>query len=94
MPAFGQVMAEYAVIIGGIAVVCLVALLLLGRPIDELFREPAERVPPAQPFTPPATPGPVSEPTSVDDCEDGGWQTYGFATQAECEQYVVDHAGP
>jgi len=94
VPESGQTTAEYALILGGVAVVCIVAVLFLGRPIDGLFRKPASLVPPSQPLMPPLVPGPGNEPTSPADCDNGGWQTYGFASQAACEQYVADHAGP
>ena len=34
----GQTMAEYALILGGIAIVVILAIVLLGGKIDELFR--------------------------------------------------------
>ena len=35
----GQTMAEYALILGGIAVVVIAAIVFLGGRIDELFRD-------------------------------------------------------
>ncbi len=34
----GQTMAEYALILGGIAIVVILAIVFLGGKIDELFR--------------------------------------------------------
>jgi Flp pilus assembly pilin Flp len=93
-PDAGQTTAELALIVGGIAVVCIVAVVFLGAPIDRLFREPAAQIPQHQPFTPPVTPGPGNKPTTLDDCSHGGWQTYGFASQQECEDYVTNGGGP
>jgi Flp pilus assembly pilin Flp len=87
----GQTTAEYALIVGGIALVCLVAALLLGHGIDGTFRKPAASLPSHQPFTPPVGPG--SEPTSLEDCAQGGWQTYGFADQGACEDFVTGGGG-
>jgi Flp pilus assembly pilin Flp len=92
--ACGQTTAEYALILGGIAVVCIVAVVFLGHPIDGLFRKPVALIPPSQPFTPPVIPGTLPEPTSLADCAEDGWRSYAFDTQAECEAYVNGHAGP
>ena len=92
-PDSGQTTAEYALILGGIAVVCIVALLSLGHPIDGLFRKPVALIPPSEPFTPPVVPG-LPEPTSLADCAEDGWQAYDFDTQADCEAYVNGHPGP
>jgi Flp pilus assembly pilin Flp len=88
-PDAGQTTAEYALIVGGIALVCVLAAVLLGHGIDGLFRKPAASLPSHQPFTPPVTPGPGNEPSTLEDCAQSGWQTYGFATQQECEDYVT-----
>ncbi len=89
----GQVTAEYALILGAIAVACIVALVWLAHPLDKLFRDPT-LLPSEQPFTPPLLPGNSPEPTSFADCESGGWQTFAFASQADCEAYVTSHQGP
>jgi hypothetical protein len=88
-PDAGQTTAELALIVGGIAVICIVAVVFLGAPIDRLFREPAAQIPQHQPFTPPVTAGLGNEPATLEDCANGGWQTYGFASQQECEDYVT-----
>ena len=88
----GQVTAEYAVIVGVIAVGCIVALVWFSKPINALFHEPVNLPSEQQqPFTPPADPGNPPEPTSLADCAKGDWQTFGFASQADCEAYVNSH---
>jgi hypothetical protein len=84
------VTAEYAVIVGLIAVGCIVALLWLGKPINALFHEPTN-LPNEQPFTPPVHQSDPSAPASLEDCLNGGWQSFGFASQADCEAYVNSH---
>ena len=93
-PESGQATAEYALVLGGIAVVCIVALVLLGHPIDRIFRKPVALIPPAEPFTPPVAPGTLPEPTTLADCADEGFRAYGFTTQADCEAWVAAHVGP
>jgi Flp pilus assembly pilin Flp len=90
----GQATAEYALILGGIAVVCIVAVLFLRHPIDGLFRKPVALIPPSQPFTPPVAPGTLPEPTSLADCAGEGWRDYGFDTENDCETFVTEHTGP
>jgi Flp pilus assembly pilin Flp len=92
-PDAGQTTAEYALIVGGIALVCLIAALLLGHEIDGQFRKPAASLPSHQPFTPPVTPGPGNEPSTLEDCAHGGWQTYGFGSRQACEDYVTSGGG-
>ena len=39
-------------------------------------------------FVPPASPA-LAYPTTLEDCEDGGWQNYAqFESEDECKQYV------
>jgi Flp pilus assembly pilin Flp len=82
----GQTMPEYALIIGGIALVCIVAVLLLGDRISGLFESTSEPLisgPPA-----PAGPKPAY-PLTVDDCLNGGWQSFGhFTNEADCVDFV------
>ena len=82
-------MAEYAVIIAGIATVCVVAALFLAAAVrDRVDRSsPPTPVAPPQAFTPPATP---AEPTTLDECERGGWRNFPqFRTERECRDYVL-----
>jgi len=89
-PEEGQVIAEYVVIVAAIAVGCLLAVLVLGSTIRGLFEgsDPGSSIP-AAPFTPPAAaPGPAS-PTSLAECEHGGWRNFPrFHSERECEDYV------
>jgi Flp pilus assembly pilin Flp len=88
--ASGQTLAEYAVVIAGIAVACMVAVLFLVAGIQGRF-ESNEQPYPQEPFVPPPSPT-LSYPTKLEDCEDGGWQTYAqFRNEAECKKYVEEH---
>ena len=40
----GQTMAEYALILGGIAIVVIAGILILGPPIERLFEETGSTV--------------------------------------------------
>jgi hypothetical protein len=84
-------MAEYAVLLGGIAVVCLVAALFLGATIKGSFNS-TDMPTPAGPFEPPHTtpaPPPLKYPTKLEECKDGGWRDFPqFASEAECRKYV------
>ena len=86
----GHAMAEYAVIIAGIATVCVVAALFLGAAIKDRLDGSASpnAVTPPSVFTPPATPAP-SAPTSLDECERDGWRRFPqFSNERECKDYV------
>lgn len=89
MSESGHAMAEYAVILAGIVVVCLVAALLLGAIIRGRF-ESTNTPTPAAPFTPPPIPAPQrTYPTRLEECQDGGWRDFPqFASEAECRNYV------
>jgi hypothetical protein len=83
-------MAEYAVVLAGIAVVCLVATVFVGAAIQGRFQS-TNRPMPAGPFEPPPTravPKPNS-PTAIAECEDGGWRNFPqFHSEVECRRYV------
>ncbi len=86
----GQTMGEYAVILGGIALVVVVSVVFLGGRIGDLFGGTGSSVqqPRPAPFTPPY-PSDVSFPATLQDCENGGWGNYPqFEDEAECEAYV------
>ena len=88
----GQVAGEYAIVLGVIALVCVVAVIVLGAGIHGAFEQGGEGVQQA-PYRPP-TPSAQSWPTTLADCEDGGWQNYPqFANEADCRAYV-DGLGP
>ena len=83
-------MAEYAIVLAGLAVVCLVAAVFVGAAIQGRF-ESTNTPTPANPFEPPPTravPQPNS-PTAIAECEDGGWRNFPqFDSEAECRRYV------
>jgi Flp pilus assembly pilin Flp len=83
----GQAMSEHAIILGAIAVGCIVAVLFLGGGIFDLFgstSKPLSR----QPLTPPVQGG-LPYPTSLEECEDGGWHDFPqFANEEACREYV------
>jgi Flp pilus assembly pilin Flp len=88
----GQTMAEYAGILGGIALVVIVAIVFLGGRIGELFGGTGSSIQPARsaPFSPPS-PGDVAFPATIHDCQNGHWRTYPqFRTEAECTAYVEE----
>jgi Flp pilus assembly pilin Flp len=91
----GQVTAEFALIVGAIAVGCIVGILFLSNGINSLFQDPAQHLPSGQPFTPPVSPPAGTYPTTVEQCRNGGWRDFaGFTSEADCESYVTSHAGP
>ena len=85
-------MAEYAVIIAGIATICFLAALFLGAAIKGRIdgADSPNPVMPPSVFTPPATPAPpASEPSSLDECKRDGWRNFPqFRTERECQDYV------
>ena len=91
----GQTMSEYAVILGGLALVVVVAIVFLGGRIGDLFGGTGSSVqqPRAAPFRPPY-PSEVSFPATLQDCQNGGWGNYPqFENEAECEAYIDDLRG-
>jgi hypothetical protein len=89
----GQVTAEYAVILGAIAIGCIVAILFLSNGINGLFHDPVP-LPSHEPFTPPVSPPAGTYPTTLEQCRNGGWRDFaGFTSEADCESYVTSHAG-
>ena len=83
----GTTMAEYAVIIAGIAAVCMVAALFLGSAIASRVHDAK----PSAPLEPPHTPPHLVWPTKPEDCENGGWKNYvQFDDEADCKDYVEE----
>jgi len=87
----GQTMGEYALILGGLALVVVVAVFFLGGRIGDLFGGTGSSVQPRPaPFSPPY-PSEASFPAILQDCQNGGWRNYPqFETEAECVSYVDD----
>ena len=89
--AAGQTLAEYAVIIAAIAVACMIAVLFLAAGIRGRV-ESSDQPPPQAPVVPPTSPA-LAYPTTLEDCEDGGWRNYvQFESEEECKEYVEDNA--
>jgi len=85
----GQTTAEFALIVGGVALVCLVGVLVLGGGIGDLFGSNANRIGRGGPFVPPRS-GTATFPESADDCVDNGWEQYAqFTDESECLDYVA-----
>ena len=87
----GQVLGEYAIVVGLIAFVCVVALLYFGVVLRDDYQSGGEQMQqtPYEPLTPPTPSAPQSWPTTLADCEDGGWKDFPqFKNEAECVDYV------
>jgi Flp pilus assembly pilin Flp len=83
----GQAMSEYAVILGAIAVGCIVAVLFLGGGIFDKFGGAAKPLA-GQPHKPPVA-GELPYPTTLEECEDGGWLDFPqFPDEEACREYV------
>jgi Flp pilus assembly pilin Flp len=86
----GHTMAEYAVIIAGIAVVCVVAALFVGATIRGRLDAGGSGIvtAPTPVLTPPSTQAPAS-PVSLEECVRDGWRTFPqFHSERECKDYV------
>jgi len=84
-------MGEYAVVIAGIVVVCLIAALFVGSIVANRFRDaPAE---PRTSLEPPRTLPQLAWPRKLVECENGGWRNYvQFENERQCEDYVRNMA--
>lgn len=91
----GQTQAEYVLVVAGIAIACIAAALILGAVLSGRFDSSAKPFGPGTgTFTPPNPPAPLVYPTSVEQCEKGGWKSYPqFADEHECLDYV-QHLAP
>jgi Flp pilus assembly pilin Flp len=84
----GQVSGEYAIVVCVIALVCIVAVVVLGTGIRGQYQSGGERVQQA-PFQPPIPSSELSWPATLAECERGGWRDFPqFADEAECREYV------
>jgi hypothetical protein len=87
----GQVVGEYAIVIGLIAFVCVVALLYFGFVLRDDYESGGGQIQqaPYEPPTPVTPSAPQSWPTTLADCEDGGWQDFPqFTNEAGCVEYI------
>jgi Flp pilus assembly pilin Flp len=85
--ASGQTEAEFALVVAGIAVACIVAVLFLGGAVGGLWDRSTKPVAPST-FDPPNAS--VTEPMSMQDCEGDGWRSFPqFATQQACFDFVA-----
>ena len=85
----GQTLAEYALILGFLAV--LASAIFLSGAIGGIFGSTSNHLNGLDPptATVPMTP-PVQGPTSVAQCLNGGWRNYPqFTDQASCVQFVL-----
>jgi hypothetical protein len=85
-----QTLVEYSLIMGLIVIAAVVALTLFSGVLDGLVGSPPKTGgsggSPFSPFNPPAA---VVVPTSIQDCENGGWQSYPqFADEEACKRFV------
>jgi Flp pilus assembly pilin Flp len=88
-PEGGQALAEYAIIVAAIAVGCLFALLILRSGIDAVFGSAANPTGPTPVQAPRTTTPAPTYPTTIEECEDGGWTDFQqFESEAECSEYV------
>jgi Flp pilus assembly pilin Flp len=87
----GQTFTEYALMLGALALVCVLGVQLLGHRIADLFGSTAGSVATTRSG---GTPPPLSFPKTVADCEDDGWRDYPqFSSEADCVDYV-EQLGP
>jgi Flp pilus assembly pilin Flp len=87
----GQALGEYAVLVAGVALVCVFALLFLSGAISGLFSSSGDQQQPGGAFTPPVPRSDLEWPKTIEDCEDGGWRNYAqFKNERECTKYVRD----
>jgi Flp pilus assembly pilin Flp len=84
----GQALAQYALVLGLVALLAAAAIFLSGA-ISKNYGSVSNEF--SHPTTPhPVTP-PVSWPTSIEQCQDNGWRNFPqFDDQTACEQYVTD----
>lgn len=84
----GQALAEYALILAGIAMAVILAVAALGGSIGDLFDSNGRQLAGAdRPRSVPATP--LVYPTTLEECVDPGWHSYPqFESEEECQEYV------
>ena len=85
----GQASGEFAILLGGVVLVCIVAALLFAGVLRTDYRSSGEQL--QQPAAPPAPipTAPHTWPTTFAECEDGGWTNFPqFENEDECVEYV------
>lgn len=86
--ASGQTQGEFALVVAGVAIACIVAVLFLGGAVGDLWDRSAKPVP--GDLYPPDTPSSTVEPMTRADCEGNGWTNFPqFATQQACFDFVA-----
>ena len=85
-----QASTEFALILGAIAVGCIIVLLLFSGTLAGRFDSDAEPFAPGGPLLPPTPTVPeLTFPTSIDQCKNGGWQTFPqFGSEEACLDYL------
>lgn len=85
--ACGQTQGEFALVVAGVAIACVVGVLFLGGAVGDLWERSSKPVTPNT-FNPPV----VAWPRARSDCEDPNWKTNfpQFATQQDCLDFVAD----
>ena len=85
----GQAFGEYAILVAGIAIVCVFTILFLSGAITGHFKSSGDQQPGGGAFNPPVPRSDLTWPTSSDECEGGRWQNFvQFANETECKNYV------
>ena len=84
----GQALAEYALILAGIAMAVIVAVASLGGSVGDLFDSNGSKLVGAGgPRKVPAMP--LMYPTTLEECVDPGWHSYPqFDSEEECVEYI------
>ena len=79
---------QYAILVAGIAIVCVFTILFLSGAITGHFKSSGDHSPVAARH--PTSPRwDLTWPTSSDECEGGRWQNFvQFANETECKNYV------
>jgi len=85
----GQTAAEYALMLGGIALVVVALVLVLGVGVRDLFTKSGSSLPVISEQSPPRSSG--TFPTTVEQCLDPGYATFDppFENQQDCEEFVT-----
>ena len=84
----GQALGEYAVLVGAIAIGCVLAILFLSGAITGLFGSAAKPVRPGV-FRPPTQAQVFIWPTTLEECVDEGWRDFPqFIDELDCRKYV------